>query len=194
MMGSPFFEISKAYPELDLYYGLLVGMCYTVPHAVAGLYTGALTKTFNRKIMLVTVTLLLSAFQLTTGTVNSFTVLATLRFLHGAVSSAVNPLAFSLVADSFPKDKRNTANAVISSANFFGIALSSLTIILIKAVGWRMAYNVMGVCGLVGAALGALFIKNPKKGQFDDPKTEEQILKEEEKKKNRPRGFKNFVH
>jgi MFS family permease len=41
-------------------------------------------------------------FQITSGVVNSFMVLAFLRFCHGAVSSATKPLAYSLIADYFP--------------------------------------------------------------------------------------------
>ena len=95
---------------------------------------------------------------------NSFLVLAVFRFLHGAVSSATKPLAFSLVADYFPQDKRSTANSILSGANFIGIALSSMTIILIKNIGWRASYCVMGSLGLLGAALATIFVKNPIRG------------------------------
>jgi len=174
MKGDPKFEISSAYPEMNTYYGLLVGLCYSVPYALSGLYAGSLTKGGNRKIMMIAVVSALSLFQITSGTVNSFLVLAVLRFFHGAVSSATKPLAFSLVADYFPQDKRSTANSILSGANFIGIALSSMTIILIKNIGWRASYCVMGGLGLLGAALAFTFIKNPERGQFDEPLTAEE--------------------
>lgn len=62
MKGDPKFEISTAYPELNQYYGLLVGLCYSLPYSLAGLYAGSLTKTGNRKIMMVGVVALLSMF------------------------------------------------------------------------------------------------------------------------------------
>ena len=62
MKGDPKFEIASAYPMLNQYYGLLVGLCYSLPNAVAGLYAGSLTKTGNRKIMMATVIALLSMF------------------------------------------------------------------------------------------------------------------------------------
>ena len=62
MKGDPKFEISTAYPELNQYYGLLVGLCYSLPYAVSGLYAGSLTKTGNRKLMMITVVTLLSLF------------------------------------------------------------------------------------------------------------------------------------
>ena len=102
-----------------------------------------------------------------------------LRFLHGTISSSINPLAFSLVADYFPPDKRSTANAVLSSANFVGIALSSMTILLIKAIGWRQSYVTMGSVGLVGALSMLLFVRNPKRGRFEPELTAAQKAKKD---------------
>lgn len=62
MKGNPKFEISSAYPQMDTYYGLLVGLCYSVPYALSGLYAGSLTKSGNRKLMMVAVVGLLSMF------------------------------------------------------------------------------------------------------------------------------------
>ena len=137
LAGSPKYEISTAYPELDTYYGLLVGLAYTLPYSISGLYAGSLTRTYNRRAMMIGVITALSLFQISTGLFDSFLVLAIFRFLHGTISSAINPLAFSLVSDYFPANKRSTANAILSSANFVGIALSSMTILLIKNIGWR---------------------------------------------------------
>ena len=71
-------------------------------------------------------------------------------------------MAFSLVSDFFPADRRTTANSILSVANYIGIGLSSLSIILIKNVGWRKAYLAMGVLGLLGS-LGLIPFKNPKR-------------------------------
>lgn len=164
-------------------------MAYTLPNSVAGLFAGGLTKTMNRKLMLVVCMSLLSLFQFSTGIIDSFLVLALLRFCHGAVSSAINPLAFSLMADYFPPDKRSTANSILSGANFIGIALSSLTIILIKNIGWRASYCTMGALGLVGAIASLLTIKNPTRGRFE---TAEDKIKRHEKEKAKPKGIGGF--
>ena len=86
--------------------------------------------------------------------------------MHGAISSSVNPMCYSLVSDFFPPDKRTTANSILSSANFVGIALSSMTILLIKQIGWRASYMAMGGMGLLGSLL-LFFIKHPVRGQYD---------------------------
>ena len=116
---------------MNEYYGLLVGLCYTLPYAFSGLYMGSLTKKGNRKWMLISVIMLLSTFQISNGTLSSFTLLCVFRFLHGAISSSVDPMAYSLIGDIFPPDKRTTANSILSAGGFLGLAISSLTILLI---------------------------------------------------------------
>merc|ERR1712224_1066345 len=92
----------------------------------------------------------MSLLQLGNGVFNSLAMLCIFRFVHGTISSSINPLAFSLVSDYFPPEKRTTANSILSAANFVGIALSSMTILLINNVGWRASYLTMGVMGLLG--------------------------------------------
>ena len=107
-----------------------------------------------------------------------------------------------MVADYFPPDKRSTANAVLSSANFVGIALSSMTILLIKAIGWRQSYVTMGSVGLVGALSMLIFVRNPKRGRFEPELTAAQKAKKEQEEAEKAadeaggkssKGFFNFI-
>ena len=50
---------------------------------------------------------------------------------------------------------------------FVGVALSSLTILLIKSFGWRNSYFFMGVSGMFFATIIALFMSHPKRGKYD---------------------------
>jgi MFS family permease len=186
---------------MESYYGALVGLFFTLPYAVSGLYTGSLTRRGNRKWMLMGVIGVMSLLQIGTGALNSFAALAAFRFLHGAISSSVNPMCFSLVSDYFPPDKRTTANSILSSANFVGIALSSMTILLIKQVGWRASYMAMGAMGLLGSTL-LFLLKNPVRGQYDltlsnvkaDKITPDVLSqKKEEESVVKPKGFKAFL-
>ena len=86
-----------------------------------------------------------------------------MRILHGAISAPINPLSFSLVADYFPPEKRSRANAILTTGNYLGIALSSMSILLIKKNGWRYAYAFMGILGIIGGLLSLTAMKNPEK-------------------------------
>jgi len=180
-LGNPIYEITASYPELPQYYGVLVGMAYTVPYSICGLLSGSLTKEGNRKLLLAGVITTMSLAMCSTGFYNSFGLLIAMRFLHGAISSAINPLSFSIIADIFPPEKRSMANSLLSSASYCGIALSSMTILLIQKFGWRFSYGCMGGLGLVGAAAITFLMKNPKRGQFDayiDPKQAQKLERE----------------
>ena len=102
--GDKQFEISKSYPELNLSYGLVSGFVYTIPYSIMGLFMGALTDKYNRKVMLAAIIILASLTQVFTGAVDSFVALCAMRVLHGCFNSATNPLAYSLVSDIIPPD------------------------------------------------------------------------------------------
>lgn len=184
-LGNPDFEISKAYPMMEKYYGLLVGLCFTLPYSIGGLFSGQLTRQGNKKAKLLTVIWLMSLCQCAAGSLDSFGIYAAIRIATGVISSAVNPLAYALVADFFPGDQRTTANSILSVGNYIGIALSSLSIILIKNVGWRAAYITMGAMGLMMGCFLVPF-KNPARHATEAQETED-------KKKNKPEGSGSFL-
>jgi MFS family permease len=79
--GNAFYEIAASYPELGKYYGLIVGLLFTLPFSISGLVMGALTDKFNRKILLGTTVILSSITQIVTGLVDSMPVLCFMRVL-----------------------------------------------------------------------------------------------------------------
>lgn len=139
-LGNPMYEVSSAYGMMDDYYGFLVGLFYTMPYAISGLYAGNRTRFGNRKDRLFAIIMCLGCFQLGTGMLDSFLFFGLFRILHGAVSAGINPFCYSLVSDIFPPERRTTANSLLSVAQFFGISLSSLSILFIKRFGWRWTY------------------------------------------------------
>lgn len=114
------------------YFGLLTGFAYTIPFAFGGLFFGAKTDKWNRKW---TISALMAACAVTMGGVafiDSFMILALSRFAIGLISSAFNPMSFSLLTDYFPADRRATANSIVQSGNYVGWGLSSISIMAIK--------------------------------------------------------------
>ena len=117
-----------------------------------------------------------------TGLVPNFKLLFGMRMLHGACNSATNPLMYSIVADMVPPERRATANSFISTAVYAGISLSSLSILLIRQIGWAMTYQLMG--GTIGF-IGLLYLftlKEPKlrkNGRILSPEELELVEKED---------------
>lgn len=155
------YEISASYPQIQNWYPWLSGLIYSLPYSIAGILMGSYTHAVNRKKTMGIVMALAGLCQFLTGSINSFAALCVFRVIHGALNSCINPLSYSLVADYIPPDRRGTANSIIQSSIYIGVALSSLSILLIKSNGWRWAYQFMGLIG-IAVGLGTLaFIKEP---------------------------------
>ena len=129
--------------------------------------------------------------QVLSGAVTSFPMLCAMRSLHGACFSMTIPLLSSLVRDYFPQERRGTANSLLYSANYFGTALSSISVLFISSFGWRSLYGLMGGFGLFVGLLTALFVKNPKPIEQVTGETEI-VYKEDESVKKKENIFQRF--
>ena len=182
IVGREFYEISSFFPQLESYYGVLSGLAYTVPYLLSGLFFGAITGKVNR-IKVCSLTFLIGGLsQFVTGLIPNFNVLFGMRMIHGACNSATSPLMYSIVADVVPPERRATANSFISTAVYAGISLSSLSILLIRQIGWQMTYKLMGsIIGAVGL-LYMFTVKEPKNWKNGRILSEEEIKQHEQEK------------
>ena len=101
------------------------------------------------------------------GLIKAFSSLFIFRFLLGIFESVFNPCIYSLLCDIFHPSYRARANAVFNTGIYFGGALSSLSLNLIKLIGWRMTHEVIGVIGIVVGVLCCLILKEPVRNKFD---------------------------
>ena len=93
---------------------------------------GSFSGSVNRSRFMGLAVIMSGVCQFVTGRFDSFAGLCGMRVLHGAANSITNPLTYSLTADYVPPEKRATANSIIGSAVYVGVALSSLSILMIK--------------------------------------------------------------
>lgn len=85
----------------------------------------------------------------------------------GFFEAFCGPPAYSLIVDYFPPEVRTTANAVYAFGIYVGNALSSLIIVMITALGWRWAYAITGIFGIVIGFLVLLIVKDPVRGRYE---------------------------
>lgn len=164
--GDPTYEIRTQWPQLNQYYGLLTGLVYTVPYSFFGLVAGKISDSVNRKLFLGIVVALASATVGVSAATTSLATFSFMRVLHGCLNSSSNPLSFSLIADYFPPENRATANSIIQAGNYVGVGVSSISIILINAFGWRAQYGIMAAVGAALAAMTVVGIKEPERGRY----------------------------
>lgn len=125
---------------------------------------GILVDKINRKNLMILVCLCWSITSIISGSTNSIIVLCLMRFILGICVSATEPASYSILGDYFPKRYRTTANAFMNTASYLGAGLSSLIVLIVANYGWRVSYISVGLMGILIAAAGLLFIKEPERG------------------------------
>ncbi|PIT00346.1 hypothetical protein TSA1_05935 [Bradyrhizobium nitroreducens] len=159
---APFFV-----PELNLnnsQVGLLAaGLALT--WALSGYAVGRLSDYLqNRKPLLVCAIVIFSVCSVGSGLANSFLALLAARLVMGLAEGPVLPIAQSIMAAESSEHRRGFNQGVVQ--NFLSSLLSSfaapLALVAIgESYGWRNAFYVAAVPGLVVAALIGMFIREP---------------------------------
>jgi len=130
---------------------------------------------------------ILSGFQFTYGLVDSFALFMILKVVSQGLSAAITPLTFKLLAENFPPERRTLANSILSSAKMAGIALSSMSLLMIKQFGWRASYCAIGGFSLFTALIGLIGLKSPKKTKNVQADIDKVILETEISIKGKPK-------
>jgi MFS family permease len=99
-----------------------------------------------------------SGAQLLTGLVRGFPMFIAFRILLGIGESPFYPAGVHSVREWFGKESRGKATGLMNSSQSFGLALAPpfLTVLMLH-VGWRAMFMILGLAGLVVAALWIAF-------------------------------------
>jgi predicted MFS family arabinose efflux permease len=164
-LGEP---IRKEFELGDASLGLLA-TAFTLVYAVAGLPLGRLADRVSRPGILAGGVLVWSLFTAASGLARSYWQIFAFRIGVGIGEASCAPAATSLISDLFPQEKRARAMSIFMLGLPIGIALSfAVSGTLAQAYGWRTAFIVAGIPGLVLAVL-ALFIREPRRDAVDVP-------------------------
>lgn len=157
------------------------------------LFAGTFADRFNRVLLLGIFGILWSLTSIGTAFIEVFWQMLALRVLLGIFEAFQNPVAYGLIVDFFPQEKRTTANAFYSFGVYIGAALSSISILLVGWIGWRESYFFVGIFGITIALLTFFLVKEPLRGRYelateDIPKIEikKTEVQEEEEVETKP--------
>jgi len=172
-------------PELgisDTAFGLLTGFGFALLYTIVGIPLAQFAERRHRVwIMTVCIALwsLMTALcglaaEVTVAgiTIGAFWILLACRVGVGIGEAGCTPPANSLIADYYPPKSRSTALGYYA----MGVTLGGLLANLIggpvtDAFGWRMAFFVLGIPGILVAVLFKLTVKEPPRGYTDPPGT-----------------------
>ena len=122
----------------------------------------------NRKLLLVIATAAFSACSFLTGLASTFAMLIGARILMGLAEGGVMPISHAMVASEVDPAKRGLAQGIAQNfgSNFFGSFVAPVVLVwLAQEYGWRVAFYIAGIPGLICAALIWFTLKEPEKEQ-----------------------------
>lgn len=113
------------------------------------------------RITLTAFALLWSLTTLASALAPSFEVLRWSRIAMGAAQAGLFAVIIKALADWFPESRRGTAGAVITGSMSVGAVIASgLTVRLLEPLGWRGAFELYALVGVVWAAAFVLWFRN----------------------------------
>jgi predicted MFS family arabinose efflux permease len=156
---SPFVKPDLGLNNIQI--GMITG-ALSMSWAFAGLMIGGLSDRMGRrKVLLVWTTILFSLASVLSGFARNFAALAGARLLLGLSGGGGPPIAQAMVVAEVAPERRGVSQATIAVAgNLFGGFLAPLlTVGIAVAYGWRTAFFLAGLPGLVIALCIALFLR-----------------------------------
>jgi len=129
-----------------------VAMAFTLAYGLFEVPTGRLGDRIGARAVLTRIVLWWSAFTMLTGAAFGFVALLVVRFLFGAGEAGAYPNAARVISRWFPAGERGRVQGVMLTAAQLGaVTAPFLAAVLIEHTGWRSAFVVFGLVGVIWA-------------------------------------------
>jgi MFS transporter, Spinster family, sphingosine-1-phosphate transporter len=123
---------------------------FTIVLSVSSLPLGVLADRFSRRLVISGGVLFWSAATFLSGLANSFRMLLVARGLVGVGEAAYTPAGTAIISATFPRQIRARVQGFFDMGMFFGGAVGiALGGIVAEWLGWRAAFFMVGVPGLI---------------------------------------------
>jgi predicted MFS family arabinose efflux permease len=154
--------IKQEFGVSDTAMGFLTGFAFALFYATLGIPVARLADSWSRRNVIAISITLWSGMTALCGAAASFWQLALLRIGVGVGEAGGTPPSHSLIADYFPPEQRSTALSIHATGTQFGVLIGMLGgAFIAEAYGWRMAFIIFGIPGLIVGALIALTVREP---------------------------------
>ena len=152
----------------DTSLGLLSGTAFAIFYATLGLPIARLADRSSRKTIIAVSLVMFSLMTALCGTAKNFVSLFMARMGVGVGEAGTSPASYSMISDLFEKDQRSTAMTVFFIGGNVGLLAGFVAGGYVAAqYGWREAFLVAGIPGLVLAPLLFLTLREPSRGLSD---------------------------
>jgi MFS family permease len=146
----------------------LTGVALALFYVTIGIPIALLADRANRRNILAIALALWSAMTALCGLAQNYWQLLLARFGVGIGEAGGTPPATSILADKFPPEKRPMALTIFALGACLGAWLgSSIAGDVAERGGWRAAFLVLGIPGLIVALVVRFTVREPQRGQLD---------------------------
>jgi MFS family permease len=153
----------------DTQLGLLSGLAFAIFYATLGIPIARFADRHSRVNIIAISLVVWSAATALTGKATSFFHIFLARIGVGVGEAGCNPSAYSIISDYFPIKKRATAQSLYSTGVYLGQFLGFVIAGYVASkYGWRAAFYVVGIPGILLAVVLKLTLREPPRG-FSEP-------------------------
>jgi MFS family permease len=149
----------------DTALGFLTGFAFAAFYTFAGLPLARVADRWVRRSLIAISLAAWSIMTAASGLARGFTDLALARIGVGIGEAGASPPAQSLLSDYFPPEKRATVLSLFACGVYIGVGLGFwLGGWINDAFGWRVAFFVVGLPGIVMALVVRFTVREPPRG------------------------------
>lgn len=149
----------------DTQLGLLTGTAFAFFYVTAGVWVARWADSSNRRSIIALAVGLWSLMTAVSGLASNYMQLFLARMGVGLGEAGGSPPAHSMISDVFPPEQRSTAFATYSVGVNIGIMAGFLLGgLLNQYFGWRTAFLVVGIPGVLLAVVIRMTIREPTRG------------------------------
>ena len=160
--------IKQEFGASDSAMGLISGLAFAAVYAVLGLPAGRLADRLPRTRLLAAPCRRGARATMAGGRAGGCLLRTLARLAAAAAAAPATPTAFSLIADLYPPHRRSFAISCFTAAPTFAALIGlSVGAWLVETHGWRTTFILIGLPGLLIAALLAVTVREPQRGRWE---------------------------
>jgi MFS family permease len=163
--------MSVLFPTLQVLWGLsytnlgLIGTIRNLLQSITAPLWGYAADRFSRKKVIVLGTGVWGAWTLLCGLSQSYGQLLVLRAISGIGLGCLMPATFSLIADTYPPQRRGRALGMLEGIGVLGIVIGTLFLgLLATPTLWRWGFVTLGAVSIVTGILVWFLVDEPVRG------------------------------
>ena len=160
--------IREEFGVSDIWLGLLSGTAFAMFYIILGIPVARYADRHNRRNLIALAVAVWSGMTALCGVAANFWHLALARVGVGVGEAGCSPPAHSMISDLYPPEQRSTAMGVYTIGISAGIMLAYLLGgWVVQNIGWREAFFVVGLPGILLALIVRFTVVEPPRGHSE---------------------------